>query len=44
MVLDGFRSFLVVPRFSKYMDVLPKNCRLAGAYPGNSVGRGRLGK
>ena len=44
MVLNGFRSFLVVPRFNKYMDALKNKCRLAGAYPGNSVGRGRLAK
>ena len=32
VVLDGFRSFQVVPRFSKYIDVLIKKCNLAGAY------------
>ena len=32
VILDGFRSFQVVPRFSKYIDVLIKKCSLAGAY------------
>ena len=42
VVLDDFRSFQIVPRFSKYMDVRIKNCRLAGACSRNSVGkRGR---
>ena len=45
VVLDGFRSFQVVSRFSKYVDVLiKKQCRSAGTYPGNSVGIGELGK
>ena len=44
VVLDGFRSFQVVPRFSKYIDVLIKKCSLAGAYPENSVSRGGLTK
>ena len=44
MVLDGFRSFQVVPRFSKYIDVLVKKCSLAGAYHENSVGRRGLRK
>ena len=42
MVLDGLRSFQVVSRFSKDIDVLIKN--VAGAYPGNPMGRGGLGK
>ena len=42
MVLDGFKSFQVVPRFTKYIDVLIKKCSLAGAYPENFVGRGGL--
>ena len=44
MVLDGVRSFQVVPRFSKYIDILIKKCSLAGAYPENSVSRGGLTK
>ena len=44
MVLDSFRSFPVVPRFSKYTDVLIKKCNLAGVYPENSAGRGGLRK
>ena len=44
VILDGFRSFQVVPRFSKYIDVLIKKCSLAGAYPENSVSRGGLTK
>ena len=45
VVLDGFRSFQVVSCFSKYIDVLMKTLyRSAGLYPGNSVGRGELGK
>ena len=36
LVLDGLRSFQVVSRFSKYIDVLVKKCSLAGAYPENS--------
>ena len=44
MVLDGFRSFQVVPRFSKYIDVLIKKCSLAGAFPEISVSRGGLTK
>ena len=44
VVLDGFRSFQVVPRFSKYIDVLIKKYSLAGAYPENSVSRGGLTK
>ena len=44
VVLDGFRSFQVVPRFSKFIDVLIKKCSLAGAYPENYVSRGRLTK
>ena len=36
-----FRSFQVVSRFSKYINVFKKAVyRLEGAYPGNSVGRG----
>ena len=36
-----FRSFQVVSRFSKYINVFKKTVyRLEGAYPGNSVGRG----
>ena len=33
VILDGFRSFQVVPRFSKYIDVHIKKCSLVGAYP-----------
>ena len=44
MVLDGVRSFQVVPRFSKYIDILIKKCSLAGAYRENSVSRGGLTK
>ena len=44
MVLDGFRSFQVFPRFSKCIDALIKKCSLAGAYPENSVSRGGLTK
>ena len=44
MILDGFRSFQVVPRFSKYIHVLIKKCSLAGAYPENSVSKGGLAK
>ena len=43
-LLGAFRWFQVVPRFSKYIDALIKKCRLAGAYPRNSVGRGGLEK
>ena len=42
--LDGSRSFQVVPRFNKYIDVPIKKCRLAGVYPENPVGRGGLRK
>ena len=38
VVLDAFRLLQVTPRFSKYIEVLIKNCRLAKAYPENSVG------
>ena len=44
VVLHVFKSFQVVPRFSKYIDILIKKCSLAGAYPEDSVGRGRLRK
>ena len=44
VVLDGFSSFQVVPRFSKYIDVLIKKCSLAGAYPENPMSRGGLTK
>ena len=44
MDLDDFRLSHVVPLFSKYMEVLIKKCRLAGAYPGKLVGREGLGK
>ena len=44
MVLDGFRSFQVVPRFSKYIDVLIRKCNLTAVYPENSAGRGGLRK
>ena len=50
-VSGGFRWFQVVPgrsrsfpRFSKHIDVFIKKCRLACAYPRNSVGRGGLAK
>ena len=42
MVLDGFRSFQVVPRFSKYIDVLIKKSNLAGVYQEDSAGIGGL--
>ena len=38
VVLDAFRLLQVAPRFSKNIDVLIKNCRLAEAYPENSAG------
>ena len=44
MVLDGFRSIQVVPRFSKYIDLLIKKRSLAGAYPENFVRRGGVTK
>ena len=39
VILDGFKSFQVVPRFSKYIDVHKKKCSLAGAHPEISVDR-----
>ena len=44
MFLDGFSFFQVIPRFSKYIDVLLKKFRLTGACSGNSFVRERLGK
>ena len=44
MVLDGFRSLQVAPRFSKYIDLLIKKRSLAGVYPENFVSRGGITK
>ena len=44
VVLNSSRLFQVGLCFSKYIDILIKKCRFAGAYSGKSVGRAGLGK
>ena len=44
MVLDSFRSLLVVPHFSKYMDVLIKKVYVSRGVPRKFYGWRKTGK